>query len=110
MKKTTTQKRSTAKRGDLTSRKQTEPSIRTNELGTLLEEIKNYISSLTEAHEQLHASLEGIFNKVNHLEKKLHTVDLIASKVTELEEEVHETIYGHSERIAALEQRIARAA
>ncbi len=107
MKTASTQKRATAKKPAFSSQAQKAPSIRTNELGTLLEEIKNYISELRQAHEQLNRSLEGILNKVNRLEGKLRQVDTLAPKITELEDEVHQIIYGHSERIAALEQRLA---
>lgn len=107
MKTASTQKRAISKKSSFASRAQKAPSIRTNELGRLLEEIKNYISELTQAHEQLNLSLERMLNKINHLEGKRHQVDTIAAKVTELEDEVHQTLYGLSERIAALEQRLA---
>jgi chromosome segregation ATPase len=107
MRTTSTQKRATAKKSPLAARAEEGPFIRANELGALLEEIKNYISELTRAHEQLNHSLEGILIKVNRLEGKLHQVGTIASKISELEEEVHQTIYGHSERLTALEQRLA---
>ena len=107
MRTTSTRKRAPAKKTTPIARAKEAPSIRTDELGALLEEIKNYISELTRAHEQLNQSLEGILGKVNHLEGKLHQVDTIASKISELEDEVHQTIYGHSERLEALEQRLA---
>lgn len=102
-----TQKKATAKQSTVAPRPQAAPSIRTNELGALLEEIKNYISELTRAHEQLNQSLEDILSKVNRLEGKLPQIDAIASKISELEDEVHQTIHGHSERLEALEQRLA---
>lgn len=107
MKTASTQKRATGKKSTFASRAQKAPSIRTNGLGRLLEEIKNYISELTQAHEQLNRSLETILNKVNHLEGKLHQADTMAAQIMTLEDEVHQTIYGHSKRIAALEQRLA---
>src|SRR3569832_72364 len=107
MRTTSTQKNAPAKKTVLAAGPKEAPSIRTHELGTLLEEIKNYISELTRAHEQLNQSLEGILSKVNHLEGKLHQVDTIASKISELEDDVHQTIYGHSVRLEALERRLA---
>jgi chromosome segregation ATPase len=107
MKTASAQKKVTAKKPSLTSRAQKAPSIRANELSVLLEEIKNYISELTQAHEQLNRSMEGIINKVNAIEEKLHPVDTVAAQFKELEDEVHQIIHGHSERIAALEQRLA---
>lgn len=107
MKMTSAQKRAITKKSTFASQSQEGPSIRTNELGGLLKEIKNYISELTAAHEQLNRSLEEILNKVNHLEGKRHQVDTLATKVIEMEDEAHQTIDGLSERIAALEQRLA---
>jgi chromosome segregation ATPase len=105
--KTTSAPKRTSRKSSFTPPVKKMPSIRTNELSALLEEIKNYISSLTEAHEQLNQSLDEILSKVNRLEVKLHQVDTIGAKIAELEDEVHQTIHGHSERIAALEHRIA---
>ncbi len=107
MKMTSAQKRAITKKSTFASQAQEGPSIRTNELGGLLKEIKDYISELTAAHEQLNRSLEGILNKVNRLEGKRHQVDTLATKVIEMEDEAHQTMDGLSERIAALEQRLA---
>ena len=60
MKTTSAQKRTTTRRVHSTKQSKMPPSIQTNELGVLLEEIKNYICSLTQAHEQLNQSLKPV--------------------------------------------------